>query len=95
MSSPMFTLLEGDAAIIADKGVYRVAPLYEFRGGIYARHGTGYVRLYGNGTTSKGNGVRVVELHTDIVIAQDSFGRMVTQEARPDAAPLALPKMEG
>lgn len=90
----MFTLLEGDTAILADKGVYKVVALYEFRGGIYARHGAGFVRLYANGSTSKGDGVRVVEMHTDMVLAQDSFGRMVMQDARPGAAPLSLPKME-
>lgn len=47
-----FTAIDEGFAIIRNRGVYRQAPLYEREGKIYAKHGSGFIRLLqNNGTT--------------------------------------------
>lgn len=81
-----FKEIEGDAAIIASRGVYRQAQLYTFDGHLYARSGSGFIRLAVDGSTSKAD-TRIVRLITDIVLYRDQLGRL-SVTAAPGAKPI-------
>ena len=49
----LFTQLEGDAAILVSKGVYKQVPLYARDGVIYAKANGGFIKLNTDGSTSK------------------------------------------
>lgn len=71
----MFKPLEGDVAVIKQGGVFRTCELFEWRGGLYAKFGSGYVRLNENGSTTK-DGVSIEMLATDLPLYRDRFGRL-------------------
>ena len=48
-----FKEIEGDAAIVVENGVYRQVPLFERDGYIYAKIGSGFVRIMADGATTK------------------------------------------
>lgn len=47
-----FTILPGSAAILRVNGVYRQTELYHRADAVYAKHGSGFVKLVGAGATS-------------------------------------------
>jgi hypothetical protein len=71
----MFTKLEGDQALMKSGGVFKVVDLYAFEDGLYAQWGTGFVRLYQNGSTTKPK-LFVEKLVTDRPIYRDVHGRL-------------------
>lgn len=79
----MFVELTGDQVLLRTKGVSTVHDLYEMDGELYARVGSGYVRLKSNGSTSK-DGQKMVKLVTNRPLWADQFERLVL---RQDAAP--------
>jgi hypothetical protein len=70
-----FRELEGDMAILIRKGVLYQCPLYVHGECIYARWGTGFVRLSENGGTSS-PALRMVSLITDLATGTDKMGRL-------------------
>lgn len=48
----MFHIVEDAFVITRARGVYRQVKLYSRRGYLHAGHGTGYIRLTANGTSS-------------------------------------------
>lgn len=48
-----FKQVEGEAAILVNNGVFSQVDLYSRDGYLYAKHGSGFVRLYADGSTSK------------------------------------------
>tara|TARA_R110000751_G_scaffold220907_1_gene323512 strand:- start:265 stop:549 length:285 start_codon:yes stop_codon:yes gene_type:complete len=83
----MFKKLEGDTIMLSNKGVYTVTELYTYNGGLYAKVGSGFVRLRTNGTTSKTD-VLIVTMETDIALYKDKLGRLATDDA-PNAVKLS------
>lgn len=71
----MFKEITGDSVLLRHNGTFRVSPLYTYRSGVYAKLGTGYVRLRTDNTTSK-DGVAVEFLESDKLFGQDKFGRL-------------------
>lgn len=54
--TPLFHPIEGAQAVIYCKpGSYRQVSLYERGGHLYAKHGSGFVRVYAEGGTSHPN----------------------------------------
>ena len=51
-----FTAIQEAQAIIHSRGVYRQVPLFTRAGHVYAKQGSGFVRLMQGGTTSSPNG---------------------------------------
>lgn len=47
-----FTAVPEAQAIVHARGVYRQVPLFEREGRLYAKQGTGFVRLFQGGATS-------------------------------------------
>ena len=70
-----FAILEGDHAILAEKGVYRQCDLYTHNGQLFAKIGGGFVRLNEDGSSSKPH-VRLEELATEAPLYRDRFGRL-------------------
>lgn len=56
-----FTAIPDGQGIVLVKGTYRQVAIYTRSGRVYARNGTGYVRLFAGGATSHPN-VRWLEL---------------------------------
>lgn len=74
-----FKQIEGEAAILASGGVYRQADIFERNGYLFAKQGTGFIRLCADGSTSKPK-TRLETLSCDAPLAADRYGRL----CRPD-----------
>ena len=73
----LFQKLETAQAILSVGGVYQQVDLYEWNGGLFAKHGAGYVRLYADGSTSKPKLV-IQQLSLDQPLARDPLGKLVS-----------------
>ncbi len=62
-------------AVIVENGVYRQVPLYSRNGQIFAKVGSGFIRLSGDGSTSKPR-CRIEALICDVELRQDRLGRL-------------------
>jgi hypothetical protein len=71
----MFKSVEGDVALIAIGGVYKVCPLYTLDGKLFAGLGGGFVRMYANGSTSKPKAL-IERVHTEEPLYTDRLGRL-------------------
>lgn len=69
-----FQPIEGEAAVLVTKGVYKQVPLYRRGGHLYAKHGAGFVRLMADGATTAPS----VRLETISVseLYRDPLGRL-------------------
>lgn len=71
----MFKHLEGDIITLRQKGLFKPADLYARGKELFARHGSGFVRLYENGSTSVA-GLLWDGLETEKFTTTDKFGRL-------------------
>ena len=53
--SKLFKPIEGSAIIIYSRGMYQQTEVFERGGELYAKRGSGYIRLMKTGCTSYGN----------------------------------------
>lgn len=74
-----FVPLEGDSALIVQNGVYRLADLYQRNGELFAKHGSGFVRLDSRGGTSS-SAVSFKELIYNGPLYSDSFERLYVEQ---------------
>lgn len=79
-----FKEITGETVVLSHGGVFRQADLYEWDGKLFAKHGTGYVRLKENGSTSK-DGVNIEMLYFDGELRKDKFGRLRVTGGTPIA----------
>lgn len=49
----LFQEVEGEAAVLIENGVYKQVPVFKRNGYLYAKIGSGFVRLYEDGSTTK------------------------------------------
>jgi hypothetical protein len=76
----MFTQIEPGYAILASKGVFTQAKLYEFKGRIYAQYNKGFIVLSTRGATSL-TGVRHEDVVApDIKIMRNTLGYLVNAD---------------
>lgn len=73
-----FLPLEGDAAVLIDRGLYRQVPLATRDGYLYAKLAGGYVRLMADGSTTR-PGVSLDFMSYSGPLAQ-RLGRLCTPE---------------
>lgn len=73
----LFTPIIDGIVILQKNGVFSQADLYRRGEGVYAKQGSGFIRLRNNGETSVNN-VRWLELESEPV-TYDELGRMITQ----------------
>lgn len=73
--SGLFKEVEGEVAIIVRGGIYRQGPLYVRNGYLYAKLGSGFVRLYHDGSTTVAK-CRLDTLTFDGPLYRDQLGRL-------------------
>lgn len=71
----MFKQIEGENAVVVDGGVYKQVDVYARDGGLYAKSGGGFVRLYADGSTSRPK-CRLDVLTFNGILYADKFGRL-------------------
>ncbi len=81
-----FQEVEAEAAVLVDRGLYKQVPLYTRNHQLFAKLGSGFIRLMADGSTSRGV-IRLDYLSWDGVLCRDKLGRLCTHE-HPDALPL-------
>lgn len=69
-----FTQAEGEAAILVKRGTYKTCDVYTRDGYLYARYGSGLVRIMADGSTSID--ARVDFMTYNGPLARDKFGRL-------------------
>lgn len=69
----LFQQLEGDAAVLVSKGVYKQVPLYSRDGVIYAKANGGFIKLNLDGSTSKADH-RLDTLAIEAALFKGKFG---------------------
>ena len=79
----MFKKIEGDQAMISQGGVYKPVDLYEYRGQLFIKDGSGYQRLKANGSTSK-DGVNLIEIHTEGLLCVSQSVRTALHRSREE-----------
>lgn len=71
-----FAKLDGACVCLTSKlGVYREADVHQRGSAIFAKYGSGYIRLYAGGGTSVGV-MRWIDLHVDGGYVADDIGRL-------------------
>ncbi len=83
----LFQQSEGAAAVLMDNGVYRQVDVYTRNGFLYAKYGSGYVRLNHDGSTTKAK-MRLDTLSYDEPMGIDPMGRLCDLASVPNAKPL-------
>lgn len=74
-----FKHVEGEAAILVSGGVYSQVDLYTRDGYLYAKHGSGFVRLMADGSTTKAK-LRLDFMSWSGRLFRDGLGRLCTSE---------------
>lgn len=82
-----FKPIEGEAAILIADGVFRQTDLYERNGYLFAKYGSGFVRLAADGSTSKAK-LRLETLSWDGALGADAMGRLCRPEIVTHAKPI-------
>lgn len=77
MRMSMFQEVEGENAILVSNGIYRQCNLYKRDESLYAKIGTGFVRLYADGSTSQAK-TRLEALAYGGPVYADRLGRLTT-----------------
>lgn len=84
----LFQHLTGDNAILVSNGVYRQTDPYTRRDELFAKVGTGFVRLYADGSTSHA-GTRLETLATNVPLYADRLGRITCEETNRPVSVIA------
>lgn len=80
-----FQQVEGEAAVLVENGVYRQCDIYTRDGYLYAKVGSGFVRLMADGSTTKSR-LRLDFMSWTGDLRRDGLGRLCT----PDKAQMLL-----
>lgn len=75
----MFKPLEGDQVMLSKKGVHSVHDLYTWQGKLFAKVGSGFIRLKTDGSTT-GLDLKIVHMEFEGQLYKDRFGRLCTEE---------------
>lgn len=78
----MFQELEGHTAILVTKGVYQQVPVYvRDNGALFAKVGSGFVRLNATGSTSKAT-TRIDFLAVDQPMFRNAHGQLFVSDGQ-------------
>jgi hypothetical protein len=77
--------IEGESAMLVEKGVYKPADLYEMDDYLFAKVGSGFVRLDANGGTSKPS-AKLHKLMYEGPLYKDQLGRLCVSPGAKRAA---------
>ena len=70
-----FKILEGDICIINTNGIYQQCDLYTLDGSLFAKVGSGFIRLKADGSTSKARSM-LNSIECEVDLYKDKFGRL-------------------
>jgi hypothetical protein len=76
-----FQQVEGEAAVLVENGVYRQCDLYTRDGYLYAKVGSGFVRLMADGATTKAK-LRLDHMSWTGDLKRDPLGRLCTPDVK-------------
>lgn len=86
-----FKEVEGETCVIVHKGVYRQCSVYSRDGYLYARVGTGFVRLMSDGSTTQSS--TRLETISILDLYRDPIGRLCL-EGTPRSVSLPAPQQQ-
>lgn len=87
----LFQHVEGETAIIVERGVYRQVDVYIRDGILYAKSGSGFIKLNADGSTTKSH-ARLETLTWDgSPLAKTLYGALC-ENSRPGAKQLQAPE---
>ena len=75
----LFQQIEGDNAILIERGVFKQADLYSRDGYLFAKASGGFIRLMADGSTSKSS-ARLEELSIEADLYKDPVGRLCVSD---------------
>lgn len=70
-----FKEVEGEAAILVENGLFRQVPLYTRDGYLFAKYGSGFVRLMADGSTTRAK-CRLDFMTWEGQLYRDGLGRL-------------------
>jgi hypothetical protein len=93
----MFKQLVGETAVIRTRGMYKTCNLYSYNSQLFAKVGSGFIRLNADGSSSV-DGTNLDLLAYSGPLFKDKFGRLCVEpgkdftqlEAKPDGTILPL-----
>lgn len=74
-----FAEVEGEAAVLVESGIYRQVPLYVRDGFLYAKTGSGFVKLMAGVSTTKSK-LRLDFMTWTGPLAKDGMGRLCSPD---------------
>lgn len=93
--SGAFRMLEGEAAVLYEGGVYREVLLaVRGNGELFAKAKGGFVRLYADGGTSYGSRCKIDTIFTEQPLYRDRLGKLCVssgKDRKPVENPFYLP----
>lgn len=89
----MFIRIEGATAITRQRGVFRTSDLFQYKGYVYVKHGTGYAEViaYNGKFSTSVDGLEVVSVHSDVNLYRTSSYKVCTVDYPTAKTPLVLP----
>lgn len=85
-----FQKVEGEAAVLNERGVFKQVDIYTRNGQLFAKNGAGFVRLMVDGSTTKAR-CRLDTLSWDGPLFRDALGRLYGAQVDAKIKPLAPP----
>lgn len=85
--------MDGEAAVIVENGVFKQTDVYTRDGQLFAKLGSGFVRLMADGATTKSR-CRLDALSWSGPLYSDTFGRLYASKEHAKVKLLAAPAME-
>lgn len=82
-----FSEWNGEVAVLHSGGVYKQCPLYVWKGYLFAKYGSGFLRLAADGSTSSPK-VRISAISLYTGMGADKLGRLCIQSQVKDARPI-------
>jgi hypothetical protein len=85
----MFHLIADSTVVLKSRGVYKQSQCYSHKGQIFAKHGSGFIKLFkhNNGTSTPNVSWDEVQLPYEIEFG--TTGVMVEQQAKPHLVAVA------
>lgn len=91
-----FKKIEGEGAIVVERGIYKQVELYERDGFIYAKAAGGFVKIMADGSTSKLGGNLKLDFMSwpeNMKLAKSRFGYLCSTDVA-DSKPLDKPAQQ-
>jgi hypothetical protein len=89
----LFCEVMGEVAIIVQGGRYQQVPVYTRDGYLYAKNGSGFIRLHSDGSTTLPK-ARLDQLTYDHPLGVDQLGRLCDLATVPGSKPLPQEKTQ-